>query len=172
MCSVVPRVTYSTGILHQNLRYSSGSSQVDLANPILQNTGQQPIQTQELVPNMPWSGSGITTFGFTDRYADYMVREDELHGLVRDGESLQAFALQRGFTAATIGSQFLQIPKTYLDQVSAVVSGISLYGAWVDAYLNYRVAMPLAPYSIPSLQDPAYEHGQTVTLRRGGSRID
>lgn len=171
MVSVVPRVTYSSGILRQNLRYTTVSSQTDLANPILQNTGNQPINVEELVPTASWSGLQ-SVFGYVDRYADYMVREDELHGLVRDGESLAAFALQRSFVSATLSSSFLQIPTTYLDQVAAALSGISGYGAWIDSYLHYRVSMPLAPYSIPSLQDPAYEHGQDVTLRRGGSRID
>lgn len=41
-----------------------------------------------------------TVFGYTDRYAEYKYHDDEVHGLLRDGESLQAFALQRSFVDA------------------------------------------------------------------------
>ena len=133
--SLVPKVTYATGISRMLQRYinvvnSNGSPTadgksglVDLANPMLQNVGNQPIFAREFNGNP----KDFTVFGYADRYADWKDMPDELHGIVRDGESLQSFALQRSFntSAQTIGSDFLQIPTNYLDQVAATTSGIS-----------------------------------------------
>lgn len=171
--SLVPRVTYSSGIHRRFTNYCGAGSLADLANPILQNVGPQPIYAYEL--NGWLGGTSPFVFGYTDRYASFKTMEDELHGLVRDGQSLQAFALQRTFSGSAqgpiIGSSFLEIPTTYMDQVTAVTADISSYGVWMDCYFDYRVAQPLAKYSLPSLQDPAYEHGRTIVVHKGGQRL-
>lgn len=170
IASLVPVVTYGSGISRLLGRYTDNDSQTDLANPILQNVGNQPIFQWEL-SSSKYGGSSV--FGYTDRYADFKYKNDELHGLLRDGEDLSAFALQRNFSAdAVIGTQFLKIPVDYLDQVAAVTDSISDYGCWMDCFFKYHVSMPLAEYSIPSLQDPAYEHGYDVDVQVRGSRID
>lgn len=58
-----------------------------------------------------------------------------------------------------------------MNQVSAVQDDISQYGYWADCYFDYRVSMPIQKYSLPTLQDPAYEHGQTVVVSRGGNKL-
>lgn len=168
--TLVPRVTYSSGVHRRFLHYCGPGSLADLANPILQNVGPQPIYQNELTG----VGSNAYIFGYTDRYASFKTMEDELHGILRDGSSLQAFALQRSFSTGsgpTINSNFLEIPTNYLDQVGAVATSISNYGYWCDCYFDYKVAQPLAKYSLPSLQDPAYEHGRTVVVHKGGKRL-
>lgn len=174
LVSLVPQVTYSSGIRRYLTHYvgNDGTAigyQSDMANPILQNVGNQPIFSFEL----NGKAGDNTVFGYTDRYAEWKTMNDELHGLLRDGQSLDAFALQRTFTATgqTIGDSFLQIPTDYLDQVAAVEGQISNYGVWIDSYIDYKVSMPLARYSIPSLQDPAYEHGVDVSLNRAGTHL-
>lgn len=167
--TLVPRVTYSSGIHRRLTNYRGPGSISDLANPILQNVGPQPIYQYELN-----GAPSSSVFGYTDRYASFKTMEDELHGILRDGQSLQAFALQRNFASTsspTISSQFLEIPTTYLDQVSAVTGDVSQYGCWMDCYFDYKVAQPLAKYSLPSLQDPAYEHGRTIVVHKGGNRL-
>lgn len=169
--SLVPRVTYASGLDSKLMRYCLPNSQGEMANPILQNIGPEPIYACELTENV-WERSDI--FGYTDRYGHFKAKFDELHGLVRDGESLESFALQRYLDAASdayIDNEFLQIPTDYMDNITAVKSTISEYGCWVDSYFDYKVSMPLAKYSLPSLQDPAYEHGKTITIRRGGFRF-
>lgn len=169
--TLVPRVTYASGIHRRLTNYCGAGSLSDLANPILQNVGPQPVYMYEL------TGDGVfpaRVFGYSDRYATFKTMEDELHGLVRDGSSLQAFALQRSFSplvAPQISSAFLEIPTDYMDQVTAVTSTISRYGVWMDCYFDYKVAQPLAKYSLPSLQDPAYEHGRTIVVHKGGRRL-
>lgn len=171
MVSLVPKVTYSNGINRMMLHYTTGSSQSDCATPLLQNVGNQPIMGAEVNGATAFQQPG-SVFGYTDRYAEFMTREDELHGLVRDGYSLESFALQKTVgQSPSITTSFLQIPTTYLDQVAAATAGVSGYGAWVDAYFDYKVAQPLQKYSIPSLQDPSYEHGEDVVVQRGGTHI-
>lgn len=167
--TLVPKVTYSSGIHRRFMHYIGAGSISDLANPILQNVGPQPIYEIELTGANP-----TNVFGYTDRYAEFKTMEDELHGIVRDGSSLQAFALQRSFaggSAPTINNSFLQIPTNYMDQVTSVAGTLSTYGYWLDTYFDYKVAQPLSKYSLPSLQDPAYEHGKTVVMQKGGQKL-
>ena len=170
MATLVPRVTYSSGVERYLRHYCGLGSLSDMANPILQNVGPQPIVEDELTGN----GDTGTVFGYTDRYAEFKTKQDTLHGLVRDGQTLSAFALQRSFAANAaprINSSFLEIPTDYMDQVTAVANWISDFGYWCDTYFQYRVAQPLAKYSLPSLQDPAYEHGKTIVVSKGGNKL-
>lgn len=165
--TLTPDVTYSTGVLPMFRRYAVDGSITDMACSLLQNVGDQPIRQSELTGavNFPWDA----VFGYNDRYADFMFLPNVAHGRFRDGQDLDSFVLQRSFAGQpTMSSSFLQIPKNYLDQVFAVSAGVSGVACWYDSFLNYRVSMPLAEFSIPSLQDPAYEHGDTVVLRRNG----
>lgn len=170
LVSLVPDVTYSTGISRLMTRYTKPGSQVEMANPLLQNIGNQPIYQYEL--NSDRSNQPNAVFGYTERFADFKYKFDELHGLVRDGENLSSFALQRSIKGAPlINSSFLKIPTNYLDNVTAVKDAVSNYGCWIDSYFKYHVSMPLAEYSIPSLQDPEYEHGNVVDIDIRGSRL-
>lgn len=172
LASLVPRVTYSTGFSRLLWRYTT-SNITDMANPLLQNVGNQPIYAWELNGDI-YNNEGLNkrVFGYTDRYADFKYMPDELHGLVRDGQSLASFALQRTVSGTpVISSEFLEIPTNYLDQVAAVSGDISEYGCWLDTFFKYHVSMPLDEYSIPSLQDPAYEHGHEVSVDIRGSRL-
>lgn len=171
--SLVPEVTYSTGIAPYLERYLNDGSIVEMANPLLQNVGDEPIKTGMLIDD----GSSVnrnTIFGYNDRYCTFMMHKNEVHGELRDGRTLDAFVLQRsaGDTPLVISSEFLEIPQNYLDQVLAVsVETAKGVTAWYDAIINLRISNPLADYSMPSLQDPAYEHGETITLRRAGQII-
>lgn len=171
--TLVPRTTYSSGIHRRFTNYVGAGSITDLANPILQNVGPQPIYQYEL-NGVYQNPVNTPIMGWTDRYATFKTMEDELHGLVRDGQSLQSFALQRSFSTGStpmINSSFLEIPTNFMDQVTATNATISNYGCWMDCYFDYKVAQPLAKYSLPSLQDPAYEHGRTIVVHKGGKRV-
>lgn len=179
--SLVPDVTYSSGIERYLSRYIFKSSQSDLANPILQNVGNQPILAKELDAKLVFdtvaysNANGV--FGYVERYADWKTRNNQLHGLMRDGGSLAAFALQRYYDLGAsddifITSEFLQIPVNFMDQVTAANEAISEYGYWADFYFDYKVSQPLYEYSLPSLQDPAYEHGNSFLIDRSGKHID
>lgn len=199
MCTLVPKVNYSTGIDRKFMRYY-GNSRTDLANPLLQGTGNEPIWQTELSVDNAFKEQGLygdhQIFGYQERYADWKSKQNEIHGLIREKSdiphiaattsnthtnyadayigSLSSFASQSSFgykNTPTINSNFLQIPRDYLNNVTAVKDDLTHYGCWIDSFFDFKVSMPLARYSLPTLQDPAYEHGEEIMIDRGGKRL-
>lgn len=163
LASLVPHAYYSDGVR----RYLSRKVVGDIAFPLLSGMGDQAIMTSELY--MPSYGSD-SVFGYTDLYAEYKYHDDEVHGLLRDGESLESFALQRSFSSAPqLGSSFLQIPRNYLDQVFAVSDNVTGLACWYDIYFPYKKISTLPEYSLPTLADLKNTH--TKFISRGGKRL-
>ena len=182
--TLVPETNYSSGRDVSLSYFTSADPRGDLANPMLQNVGQQPIYTDELITlDVPANANKKKIFGYVDRYADFKCKNNSVHGqMVAVGDEaklaeygqLSSFVAQRTLdtyasTNPEISTNFLQIPKTALDNVLA--TDIASYG-WYDSFITYNVVQPLYKYSMPSLQDPAYEHGDNTVIRRGGSRLD
>ena len=163
LASLVPHAYYSTGVRRMHKRQVVG----DIAFPLLSGMGDQPIYNSELDPNA-WNNDAV--FGYTDRYAEYKYMDDEVHGLLRDGESLQSYALQRSFdTTPQLSSAFLQIPKEYLDQVFSVDVDTSQFSCWYDIFFPYKKVSTLPEYSLPTLAD--MKHAHTEYMSRGGKRL-
>lgn len=169
--SIVPDAVYATGVNRDFFRLQIG----DFAFPLLQGVGDQPIYKAELA-NVGVDGNtmdAMATFGYTQRFAEYKFMEDEVHGGLCDGQSLSAFALKRSFGTlpnTALGASFLEIPVTYLDDVSASSSALpSSYGAWADIFFQYRKTSVLSAYTIPTLGDPHNTHLETVPS--GGRRL-
>lgn len=162
--SLVPQAYYSTGV-RRMFMYNDIS---DIAFPVLAGVGDQEIKGYELTDAYNDSGDN-TTFGFIQRYAEYKFIDDQVHGLLRDGQSLDSFALQRSFNEVPeLGTDFLEIPRDYLDQVSATSYKLSQYGCWVNCYNDYRKSSTLPAYSIPTLEDLK---GRTELVDKGGSYL-
>lgn len=169
--SLVPKVSYSTGIRRYLLHHLTDTNLgADFANPMLQNIGPQPIHSLEFeVTNSTDLTNPI--FGYQTRFAEWMCHPDEVHGEFVDGRSLDSFVLQRSFnySNAGISTSFIQIPKNYLDQILAVApASNNRFDYWVDMLHTWNISSPLSDFVIPSLQDPAYEHGHDVNIRRNG----
>lgn len=161
LASIVPHAYYGTGVR----RYLSHSRRGDFAVPLLQGIGEQPIYDWELTGLLS-SPTHWTIFGYQQQYSEYKYHDDEIHGLLADGENLDAFALQRGFVVAPeLGSDFLQVPENYMDQVQAVDTSTSGYNAWVDMYFNFRKVSPLSEYVIPTLGDLRNTHKENIPYR-------
>ena len=172
--TIIPKVTYGTGVRRYLRHYISAGSITDMANPLLQNVGNQPIYAWELNASLGDSAYSSKVFGYTDRYGEFMTMEDEVHGLMVSGQSLDSFVAQRAFAysdSVSINSSFLSISIYALDNITAVSSQIGSYGFYGQFAFDYKVSQPLAQYSLPSLQNPAYEHGETVMVHRGGFRF-
>lgn len=169
--SLVPKVSYSSGIRRYLSHHLTDTNLgADFANPMLQNVGPQPIYNYEFqVSSGPTTANPI--FGFQTRFAEWMSHPDEIHGEFADGRTLESFVLQRSFnySVAGISSSFLQIPTNYLDQIFAVApASTSKFDYWVDMLNTWNISSPLSDFVVPSLQDPAYEHGHDVNIRRNG----
>lgn len=166
MFSLVPQAVYSTGVR----RYLNYNTLTDFPDPLLQGVGDQPIYQEELKGN---NVSGVFTqdiFGYTQRYAESKFMNDEVHGLLRDGQNLAAFQMQRTFEDnQSLGTSFIEIPTNYLDQVTNVDASVSDFGCWCQCYFDYKKVMPLAAYSLPTLGDPKDTH--TEVINNGGQRL-
>lgn len=157
--SIVPHATYSTG----SSRMFAMSSYGDIPNPMFEGLGQESILTAELAP----LGFGVVddnVFGYVDQYAWCKYMNDEVHGLLVDGENLESFALQRSFTAgsAKLDSSFIAIPTDYLDQVLAVKQSGSGFSAWANMYFDVKKVSLLSQYTIPTLGEPKNTHTESV----------
>ena len=171
LASLVPEVSYSQNMNPIFERYKGLGSITDMANPILQNVGPQPIYNRQVMASAN-NGTGI--FAYTDRYSDWMFKNNEVHGHFKYGQDLSSFVSQRHFSgdlAPEFGSEFLTIPTDYLDDVMQFTSDALGFGYWMDCLMEYKVSMPLQEYAIPSLQDPGYEHGKTIVLRKNGQLL-
>ena len=173
--TLVPQVTYATATDRLLTRYRAPQPLADMANARFQGVGNQPVFQYELtgdISDIDEDESHI--FGYTDRYADWMTKHDRVSGLLRGGRNLGFMVAQRAFLPShnpQINSSFLKIPSSYLDNVFSFSDNSSNYGYWLECAFDYTVIMPLAQYSIPSLVDPAQEHGDTFMIHRGGFRF-
>ena len=157
--SIVPHATYSTG----TSRMFAMSQFGDIPNPMFEGLGQESILTGELIPYT--SGSRVNeVFGYTDQYSWVKYMNDEVHGLLVDGENLESFSLQRSFdyTSAKLDSSFIQIPLDYLDQVLAVKQEQSGFASWANFYFDVKKTSLLSQYTIPTLGEPKNTHTETI----------
>lgn len=168
LVSLVPEANYSHGVDRQFFQLCVAGSQVDLPDPILENTGNEPILASELTGAIYGTGNPGPIFGYVPKNTHYKTSRNEVHGLLRAGQSLASFVAQRTFTGAppSINTAFLAINATDLDNVTAVTSELSQFGYWLDSFIDLKVSEPLVESAIPSLQDPAYEHGHGVILNQ------
>lgn len=162
LASLVPRPVYGSGCERRNFRTRVG----DFAFPLLAGMGDQPIYMYELEDYADLTG----TFGYTDLYAEYKFRNDKVHGLLRDGNDLEKYALQRTFdNVVQISSSFLLIPTDYLDQVQAVDTSTAGYTYWAQIYFPFKKISTIPAYSQPTLAD--LQNAHTEYISRGGKRL-
>lgn len=171
IASIVPEVLYSSGVDRMFTRSKLG----DIPDPMFQAVGQQAITVGELTGYGEYyvEGSDDPVFNYNDRYIELNEYKSEVHGLLRDGQSLESFSLQRSFDGTNppeFGDDFLQIPKNYLDQVGAVASNVSKYGSWMEIGFSMSKTSVFTEYAIPTLGFPANMH--SVNVPDGGTKID
>lgn len=167
--TLVPEANYATGFDHDMRIFIEDGDLTDLPCSLLEHVGDEPIMSTELAA----SSSKDAVFGYVQRYLWHKAGSgNQIHGLYRKGQSLEAFVPQRNFTSAPqISSSFLAIPKTALDDIASVSSGVSQYGLMLDCAFNIHISEPLSESALPSLSDPAREHGREVYLSNGGSTL-
>lgn len=166
LMSIVPHASYSTG----KDRYLFRNTASDFAFPLLQGTGEQAIYRRELLGVVGEEDDDLREFAYADLYSEYKFKNDTIHGQLRDTMPLESFALQRGFDTATeISSSFVLIPRNYLDQVKAVSTEVSNLDAWYTINWMYKKVSTLAPYCVPTLENPKNTHKDTIP--RGGRNL-
>lgn len=170
--TLVPEANYAYGMSKDMSLFTTAGAEADLPVGILEGVGDEPIFSRELKSDSNFSA----VFGYVQRYLWHKIGNiNQIHGLFLASGSLSAFAPQRVFGQSlvdpSIDSEFLEIPKTALDNVAAVSSGISDYGVMMDCAIEMFVSEPLSESALPSLVDPAKEHGKSVYVKNGGSSL-
>lgn len=167
MFSLVPHAYYSTGSRRYMIARDTSDS---FAFPEFAGIGDQEVYKAEMTSNMD-AIVGKDVVGYAQRYAEYKYHDDEVHGLLQDGQSLNAFVLSRGFDASVaLSSSMLEIPTTFMDSVMVTTAGVSGFNAIVDAYFDAKYLRPLPEYSLPTLCESEGE-GHKVYVPKGGTRL-
>lgn len=135
----------------------------DIPNPMFEGLGQESVLRGELAP-ITFDRDDDNVFGYVDQYAWCKYMNDEVHGLLVDGENLESFALQRSFdfSNAVLNSSFITIPSDYLDQVLAVKQANAGFSAWVNFYFDIKKVSLLSQYTIPTLGEPKNTHTESI----------
>lgn len=156
LASIVPHANYASGmrkyLLHTNIGH--------FAFPLMQGLGEQAIDVRELNSSL-----SPATFGYQQQYSEYKYHDDEVHGLLRPGQSLESFVLSRAFSDTALNTDFVTIPTTAMDNVTAVKGDLSKYGAWADFYFSFKKVSPLSEYVQPTLGDMRNTHKANVDYR-------
>lgn len=168
MFSLVPHAYYSTG----SRRYITKRSTSDtFAFPEFAGIGDQEVYKSELHSNSITDGVDDVILGYNQRYSEYKYHDDEIHGLLQDGQSLNSFVLSRGFdSGVTLSSSMLEIPTTFMDSVMVTTAGVSGFNAIVDCYFDSKYLRALPEYSLPTLCESEGE-GHKVFVPKGGTRL-
>jgi len=166
--SLVPHAYYSTG----SRRYITKRSTSDTyAFPEFAGIGDQPIFKSELDSESITAGVDDPTIGYAQRYAEYKYHDDEIHGLLQDGQNLNSFVLSRGFDdSVSLNSSFLEIPTTFMDSVMVTTAGVSGFNAIVDCYFDAKYLRVLPEYSLPTLCE-GEDDGKKIYVPKGGTRL-
>lgn len=166
--TLVPEAQYYQGVSRDMMLFNDEGSLVDLPTGLLEHIGNDPVSSLEL-----YDSASENVFGYVQRYLWHKLgNRNQVHGLFRMDENLGSFVVQRSFASRpSINSSFLKVRRTDLDNVSAVTSQISGFGVMIDSSVELFVSEPLCESAIPSLVNPAKEHGHSVYVKTGGSTL-
>lgn len=164
--SLVPHAMYSTGIDKHLTLLDIG----DFPFPELQSVGMDAIRQSEIYYNSDINDFS-STFGYIPRYSYWKYVDDQVHGLLRQGQSLESFVLQRRFSYVPqqISTSFCEIPTNALDSVFASTAEVSHFSCWYEVFWVFKAVMPLAAFCVPTLGELQDTH--TIKVRQGGSKL-
>jgi len=168
--SLVPHAYYSTGTRRYLVARSKSG---DWAFPEFAGIGDQEVYKYELNSGSlvfpPDTGPDVV--GYSQRYSEYKYHDDEIHGLLQDGQNLNSFVLSRGFdNSVALSTSLLEIPTNFMDSVMVTTAGVSGFNAIVDCYFDAKYLRPLPEYSLPTLCEGEGD-GKQVYVPKGGTRL-
>lgn len=170
MClfSLVPHAMYGYGLNRELEMINLG----DFPAPEMQVIGYENIKESEVFYD---ASNGLRDFGYIPRFSRFKYMDDEVHGEVRPGRTLDMFVLQRRLSRSEPGApiqvstSFLEIPQNALDSVFAAATSEMRLSCWYEIFFEFKVSMPLADFCIPTLGDIQDTHTQKAKI--GGSRL-
>lgn len=148
--SIVPYANYAQYVPREAIVRNSAFSD-NFMIPQLAQVGNQEIYNYELFSE---TDAPYVPFGYTERYAEYKNFVNEIHGLLRYDGDMSYYAVQRAFgNQPSLNSSFLEIPTTALDNVTAISTWLTQFGAVYEVFHDCKMVRPLPEYSTPTLCD-------------------
>ena len=122
---------------------------------------------------LPWLYEPFQpVFGYIPRYSRFKYMDDEVHGEMRPGKTLESFVLQRRITPDPItnlvklSTAFVEIPQNALDSVFAVSTASMKLSCWYEIFFEFKCSMPLADFCVPTLGEIPDTHTIKTSIRR------
>lgn len=165
LASLVPHAMYGYGIDREMLANDIG----DFPFPDLQTVGMDEVFVAEIYADVQYNRLK-KTFGYLPRYSYVKYIDDSVHGELRPNRALESFALQRFFSQEPeLSTDFVTIAQSDLDGVFATSVSVSNFSCWYEIFWEFKAAMPLAAFCIPTLGELHDVH--TINTTQGGSRL-
>lgn len=144
VCWFSPTPSYSQK-LDKDLVFSS---YLDLMNPQFNNISPQPVYNYQIAPLECTEKQLFEVFGYNRPYAEYVSKQDEVHGQFRD--EMSRFVLQRIFQGVPkLNEQFLNIYPEDVTQIFAVTDTTDkIYG---EIYFDCYAQMPMPHSAVPRI---------------------
>lgn len=142
--SVVPEPLYD-GLIEKDW---FKTSPLDFFSPEFGQIGMQPVPMKELAPLLCSNDSELnTTFGYQRPWYDYLIKNNEVHGLFRT--SLRNFVYARNFSAKpALNSSFTTINSQQLNNIFSVDTSDKILA---QIRCNVTSARPIPSTHVPSL---------------------
>lgn len=166
LASIYPHANYNFGLNRELTMIKLG----DFPAPELQAVGMEDIKNYEIATSANTTTALKATFGYIPRFSRFKYMDDRVSGLLRPGENMQQYQLQRNFSGIPqLGTNFVTIAQNALDGVLAVNTATMKLTCWWEIYFKFHVVMPLSDYCIPTLGELQDTHTEKATV--GGARL-
>lgn len=129
-------------------KHFTKSRLLDYYNPLFANISPQPVMCYELAPLQLTDAQLHDTFGYNRPYADYVSRQDEVHGEFRSSRA--NFILQRRFgSKPVLNKNFLEIdPAQLTDIFSYTEDTDKIFG---QIGFDIKAKLPIPKFSVPTI---------------------
>lgn len=149
-CYIIGIMYFTTTPLYSQMlpKHFIKSKLLDYYNPLFANISPQPVYRKQLAPLQLASGEVDEVFGYNRPWADYVSRQDEVHGEFRG--SMADFLFQRLFYyKPQLNKSFLEIDSRDLTNIfSNTEDNDKIFG---QIRFDVRAKLPIPRFSMPTI---------------------
>lgn len=145
--SVKPEASYCQGL---DRALTTRETKLDYAFPEFAEIGLQEIELKEIYGKSLIDGEGGDTFGYNERYGEYKMNYNQIHGYFADQDDVRSqYNMTRFFGSAPIlNGNFVEINEKSLNN-PFVDTTTDAGNLWVDVWNDVKAVRPLPKHSVP-----------------------
>lgn len=145
--SIKPEASYCQGL---DRALTTRETKLDYAFPEFAEIGLQEIELKEIYGKSLIDGEGGDTFGYNERYGEYKMNYNQIHGYFADQEDVRSqYNMVRFFGSSPIlNGNFVEINEKSLNN-PFVDTTTDAGNLWVDVWNDVKAVRPLPKNSIP-----------------------